>query len=214
MLLSSTDTPRYQRATEAHPDLFGWFITPRKRGIPRGLKAGQRWACDNDCFNLGDRFNLAAFLVWLETLRPYAARCLFVPPPDVVANHKATLERFYETYQGVASLGFPVAFILQDGCAAKDVPWKLIDAVFLGGSDDYKLSQAALKVLTVAGRRGKWRHVGRVNSKIRINHFYGCADSFDGKTFACEPDKALRWVKAHLLWRKYQPGLFERGGTK
>jgi hypothetical protein len=206
ILLNSTSTPKYRYEIEKHPNLFGLFITPRKRGIQWGIKAGKVWACDNDCYNLGESFDFAAFLAWLETLRPYQQKCLFVPVPDVVGNHAATLARFYEMREPIKALGFPVAFVLQDGCqVAQDVPWELCDAVFVGGTTEYKLSQTVINLLVEAGEHGKWRHVGRVNSKVRINHFYDFADSFDGTGFGREPDVKLRWCKNHLLWHKQQP---------
>lgn len=202
ILLSSSDTPKYRQAATNYPDLFGWFITPRKRGIPTSIKTGQRWAWDNDCYNLGESFEIGAFLSWLETLKPYRESCLFGSCPDVVGNHKATLDRFMATYQNFAD--WPLAFVLQDGCQTQDVPWSLIQAVFVGGSTEYKLSQTVLQILIEAGQRKLWRHVGRVNSRKRINHFYGLADSFDGTGFSIEPDKKLNWAKNHLLWRKQQ----------
>lgn len=205
ILLSSSDTPKYRQAATTYPNLFGWFITPRKRVIPGSIKTGQRWACDNDCYNLAEAFDLDTFLGWLEVLKPYRASNLFVPCPDVVADHKATLERFIATYQSFS--GWPLAFVLQDGCTPEAVPWSLIQAVFVGGSTEYKLSQTVLQILAEAGRRNLWRHVGRVNSRKRINHFYGLADSFDGTGFSIEPDKKLNWAKNHLLWRQQQPEL-------
>jgi hypothetical protein len=210
MLLSSTDTPKYRRAVCEYPSLFGWFLTPRKRGIPRTLRGGVGWwGVDNDCFNLGDQFDLDEFLAWLRSVSAYRRRCLLVPCPDVMADWRATLAWFHQTRDKIASLGFRVAVVLQDGCTGSEcVPWNAIDAVFVGGSTEYKLSQAVLRILEEAGRRGKWRHVGRVNSKIRISHFWGRADSFDGGHFSREPDYALTWVKSHLLWHRQQLRLF------
>lgn len=209
MLLASSDTPAYRRFCVEYPALGGWFITPRKRGVPTPIKSGGYWAGDNDCYNLGDKFNFGEFLAWLTKLTPYLDRCLFVPVPDVVGNWAQTIERFNRMRDMVAELDFPLAVVLQDGCdGAGSIPWSLIDAVFVGGTTEYKLSQPVLDILVEAEQRGKWRHVGRVNSKVHISHFYGFADSFDGTTFSIEPDGALRWASAHLRWHARQPRLF------
>ena len=40
--------------------------------------------------------------------------------------------------------------------------------------------RTALALARAAKRRGKWVHVGRVNSQRRLRHFWGWADSVDG----------------------------------
>lgn len=207
MLLTPTDTPLYRRVVHDYPDLIGWMITPRKRGIPGSLKAEGLWAVDNDCYNLGTQFDLDVFADWLAKFSPYRERCLFAPAPDVVGDWQATLERFHNSVNALAP--FPVAICLQNGATIETVPWQQISAVFVGGVDGWKLGQDVIGLLDEAGKRGKWRHVGRVNSQIRIYHFWRYADSFDGTGFAIEPDGKLRWALPLLRSLDRQPPLFE-----
>jgi hypothetical protein len=53
--------------------------------------------------------------------------------------------------------------------------------VFVGGSDDFKLGPVAAALVAEATARGKWSHVGRVNSRkpLRYATLIG-ADSADG----------------------------------
>jgi len=46
-----------------------------------------------------------------------------------------------------------------------------------------------------AGTRGKWVHVGRVNSAVRMAFCYHAgADSVDGTHFGIVPGEALGWA--------------------
>lgn len=87
----------------------------------------------------------------------------------------------------------PIGFVLQDGAETVGVPWDAIDALFIGGSTDFKLGAAAAEYARVAHGLGKWVHWGRVNTNKRIDHITGtgACDSFDGSKWA-------RWRKAHL----------------
>ena len=46
------------------------------------------------------------------------------------------------------------------------------------------MSRTAYLILEEAKKRGKWVHVGRVNTPPRIHYFYGVADSIDGSELA------------------------------
>lgn len=86
--------------------------------------------------------------------------------------------------------------------------WREIDAVFVGGTTSWKLSQHAEKVCFEARRRGKWVHMGRVNSlrRMQIAADFGC-QSVDGTYLKYKPSNIyniLRWLDT--VERK--PGLF------
>lgn len=109
----------------------------------------------------------------------------------MVADADATLRRFRVWEPAIHGLGLPVALVLQDGITAERVPWDRIEAVFVGGSTHWKLSPIVIELLEEAGRRGMWRHVGRVNTLRRIHHFWQHAENFDGNKFN-------RWSRVHL----------------
>jgi hypothetical protein len=70
--------------------------------------------------------------------------------------------------------------------------WPRIDALFIGGSTDWKLGPAARTLVREAKRRGLWVHMGRVNSLKRIAYAaeIGC-DSIDGTGW-------MRWRSIRL----------------
>ena len=87
-------------------------------------------------------------------------------------------------YPYVAEVGLPYGFVLQDGATSATIPWHQCQALFLGGSTEYKLSEEAHELCREAKRRGKWVHVGRVNSARRERLIAPFADSFDGTKYS------------------------------
>lgn len=128
---------------------------------------------------------------------PLKDAVLFAVVPDVVGDHEATLGRWMD-YASVVRPYFPPAFVLQDGATMDTIPWSEMDALFIGGSTEFKLSEFAHEAIAYAKSRGIWTHVGRVNSFNRLRRFAE-ADSADGTTLAIAPDtnlpKVLRWVE-------------------
>jgi hypothetical protein len=76
--------------------------------------------------------------------------------------------------------GLPRALVLQDGINDVSIPFSKIDAVFVGGTDDFKSSVEAFAAAKAAKMLGKWVHVGRVNTPERLNGWLDFADSIDG----------------------------------
>lgn len=68
----------------------------------------------------------------------------------------------------------------------------MLSAVFIGGTTEFKLGATARAITAEAKRRGKWVHMGRVNTAQRVRYAkqIGC-DSFDGTTFS-------RWRATYL----------------
>lgn len=191
------------------PDL-GRLITPASwvRGpYDRLLEDGKPWGADNGAFT---GFDEPAFLSMLERLAPHAAGALFVTAPDIVADAAGTALLFAEWGEQIR-VRFPVAFVLQDGLEhAGDVPWSELDAVFVGGSTDYKLGAAARAIVGEARRRGKWAHMGRVNSRRRFHYAasIGC-QSFDGSSFSRFPTKKIPRMLRWFDERRAQPSILE-----
>jgi hypothetical protein len=149
---------------------LGLLITPQShRPAQYDVADFDYWAADNGCFTLGDRFQLDQYLRWLDSFTVEAKRqAIFATAPDVVGDWAATLERSQPTFELIRTAGFPVAVVLQDGATPATVPWSDVDAVFVGGSTDWKLSGQAAELMAAADELDKWVHVGRVNSTRRI----------------------------------------------
>lgn len=213
-LLTHTD-PRDPRFL--HPNL-GRLLTPRHySSVERMADAGVAWAADNDGFNGVD---FPRWMAMLDAIKGYDG-CRFVTVPDVLrcsvcdaevvdcgCESKArpvygdavrTAEEFAKWAPAVERRGLPVALVLQDGLETPAMQrwlagtWHRLDAVFVGGSNDFKLGPDAAAICREAKARGKWVHWGRVNSEKRIRHCMatGACDSIDGTKWA-------RWRKTHL----------------
>jgi hypothetical protein len=184
-------------ARYAATGMFGHLITPRNGNAARRLGLeGLPWAADNDAFH---GFHAARFCSMLGkiAIRP---GCLFVACPDVVADAHATLAKFDRWEPIIRELGLPVAFVLQDGQCACSVPWERCEAVFVGGSTEFKESPAAAELVNQAKAHGKWAHMGRVNTRRRFRLALNWGvDSIDGTCFSRWPDKffptAMRWLR-------------------
>lgn len=203
-----------------HPNL-GRLIQPRHTSsIERTEAAGIPWAADNDCFQGLDP---VAFDRMLERIHPVAGStyepgagvvtdrcatrlCKFVTVPDVVADAYATAQQFERWAPAVERRGLPVALVLQNGIDRAsmrrwlDRTWHRLDAVFVGGDDDFKLGPIAADVAREAKSRGLWVHWGRVNSRTRMRYCVstGACDSLDGSMWArfrkTHLDKGLGWL--------------------
>jgi len=189
LLLATQAMPQMRH--HDHPNL-GRLVTPRHfcslhehRGWP--------WAADNDCFQGLDP---AAYIRMLDALVGAPGECLFVTVPDVVADALATAKLFEVWWRALARRGLPAALVAQDGLEHLErwlsMAWPRIDALFLGGSTDWKLGPSAEALVAAAKDRGKWVHMGRVNSSCRIRYAasIGC-DSVDGT-------KWVRWRDTYL----------------
>jgi GNAT superfamily N-acetyltransferase len=118
-------------------------------------------------------------------------------PPHGDAD--ATIARFEQWSQYLRHEGLPAAFVAQDGMdsperlAWLDKHWDDISAVFIGGSDDFKLGPGGARVAELAHDHGKLVHVGRVNTHMRIAYARDVlhADSIDGGTFSKFKDTYL-----------------------
>lgn len=166
--------------------LIGRLISPRSGNK---VLPGQIWAADNDAFLAWNEDRFVKMLNRLEG----TPGCLFVTAPDVVGDARATLDRFWDWRLEITGRGFPIALVGQDGAENLDVPWDCIDAWFVGGSTEWKLSATAADLVGEANRRGKWTHMGRVNSRrrLRIARDAGC-ESVDGSGWSKFPDHYLK----------------------
>ena len=196
MILLVSGATATLRRLQGHPSL-GVLITPMASNAIAPVLVGRwTWACDNSAYS---NFSPARFCRMLARVAGKPG-CLFVTAPDVVGDSKATLQRFNIWQPVLAELSLPVAYVGQDGAELLDLPWGRISALFIGGSTDWKESQSVRDLAQEARRRGKWVHVGRVNTRRRLEiaHRFG-AHSVDGTSFSRWPDdkipRAIRWIK-------------------
>ena len=162
---------------------IGALLTPFSQRI---APDGWTWAADNGCF--ATRWDDRTWMTWLAS-KADPETALFATVPDVVADHRGTMDRWHHWHQAVTDLGYRPAFVLQDGVVTDEIPWDQMGALFIGGTTEFKLSETARTVTQMARAQGKWVHMGRVNSRKRIQTAYewGC-NSVDGTFLAFAPD--------------------------
>lgn len=194
MLYLSTPSGPAVRA-QMRAGRLGWMNTPRQGNrLPHGVT----WAADNGRYGKGwpgtDRW-----LRWLAEHQDRADTCLFAVSPDVPMDAAATLKESTPWLERIRDLGYPAAFAAQDGAEGTCLPWDEFDVLFLAGSTEWKLGQAARGLTDEALARDKQVHMGRVNSARRYSYArsIGC-QSADGTFLAFAPDtnlaRCLRWA--------------------
>jgi hypothetical protein len=176
---------------------FGRLLSPRQfsRAYDTAI-AGIPWAADNDCFQ---RLDADAYRRMLDSIFGLPG-CRFVVAPDVVGDWEATRQLWDEWQPDVSAACQPMAYVAQDGQPSEQVPWRSIDALFIGGTTRYKLSAEAEQLGREAKRRGFWLHMGRVNSRKRFDYAraIGC-DSVDGTSYS---RWRTRWLPDALTWHR------------
>ena len=191
MMLLASMTAEQMRPF-AHPSL-GRLVVPRiAQGMGETIELGIPWAADNDAFQGWTPAREARFVAMLDAITGLRG-CKFVACPDVVGDHHATRALLADWHDPIhLDRRLPLGYVLQDGITAASVPWPYLDAVFVGGTDRFKGSPVVTEIVTEAKRRGKWAHMGRVNSVRRMRYAasIGC-DSVDGTKYS-------RWRDAHL----------------
>jgi hypothetical protein len=174
---------------------MGVMVTPM---MGNRLPALRRWAADTGCFSQPERHDDDAYIAWLAERD--SARCLFATAPDVVGDADATLARSAPMLTRIREAGYRSALVGQDGLRPDMLPWENIDAFFVGGSTAWKLGEAAADLVREANARGKWTHMGRVNSERRVMYAksIGCK-SVDGTYIAFGPDingpRVCSWMR-------------------
>jgi hypothetical protein len=166
------------------------------------------WAADTGCFAAPEKHDDERYLAWLAA-RAYARdRCLFATAPDVVGDAEATLTRSLPLLGRIRATGYPAALVAQDGLESLPVPWDAFDALFVGGTTAWKLSEPTYNLVREAKARGKWCHMGRCNSLRRLKAAQvGGYDSADGTFLAFGPDKNMPRLRHWLKEVQLQPRL-------
>lgn len=119
---------------------------------------------------------------------------MFVCAPDVVGDSEATFQLWDEWYHRIAEYGYPVGLVTQDGMTVHDIPWVQVDAIFIGGTDKWKLSDRSREIADECKRLGKWLHMGRVNTRNRVATAKKWnVDSIDGTATSRFTSDVLPW---------------------
>lgn len=170
----------------------------------QSLRGHSLFAADNGCFVQSEKYSDEGYLAWLNKLDRES--CLFAAAPDVVGDAGKTRDRSYPMLPKIRELGFKAAFVIQDGETPDQIRWDELDAIFIGGSTEWKLGPIAADIASEAKKRGKWIHMGRVNSfkRMRLAAAIGC-DSVDGTYLAFEPDNRKGKIEEWLQKLKEQP---------
>jgi len=208
IILLDASAKKVQAARDKYGDIFGQLLVP---GTCNSLTA-RRLASpitplglDNGCYagTLDRR-------AWIAGIKAVAGDpgLKFVAMPDTWGDARRTLELFTIAREWVPA-GVPLALVAQDGLADLSIPWDEIKAVFLGGSDDWRASHAAVCVLKAARILGKWVHVGRVNTPAAIRRWRPLADSCDGSGVSRYDDMLHQAARALTDAGDDTPDLFE-----
>lgn len=189
--------------------VLGMIDTPLQRNATASAvvhAAGSSWCADNGCFS--SRWREAHWWAWLVERSTYAATCAFAVAPDVVADAAATNALAATWLPRVRSLGYPAAYVAQNGAEVLGVPWGQLDVLFLGGTTAWKLGPHARALTADAVARGVPVHMGRVNSlkRYRYARAIGCT-SVDGTFLTYGPDQLLPELQGWLRERE-QDALF------
>ena len=136
------------------PGRLGFLFPPNGWSIP---PKWMKFACDNGAFSTyknNTEWDENAFLMLLSKAKSYNP--MWVAVPDVVADKDKTIEQWHRWVGRLSE--FTLAFVVQDGMVAQDVP-KKAGVIFVGGTTSWKWRTAP-----------KWCadfprvHIGRVNN--------------------------------------------------
>ena len=175
------------------------MLTPNMGNAP---PVGRKWAADNGKFSPTYAYSNERYLAWLDSNSP--ERCLFAVAPDVVGNAEETLKLSIPMLPVLWAHGYAPAFAAQDGLVLP--PWDLFYCFFIGGTNAFKLGTVARELSLEARRRGKWVHMGRVNSLKRMRYAkqIGC-HSVDGTFLKYGPEKNAPRLRKWLQTLKDEP---------
>ena len=208
LCLVSGSTKTVRRLAEKGQRNLGVLLTPANGNAVRSvLSLGLPYAVDNGAFSGFDPVAFEKLLIELE----HADRMpMWVACPDVVGDAVATYSMWQRWHGKIAGRGLPVAYVLQDGQDEISMPpWPFLSAVFIGGSTDFKLGPAAAELVERAKRMRKLVHMGRVNSKARMELAWhiGC-DSIDGTSMSMFGDAHVQKFCDHAVFLEEAGSLF------
>lgn len=181
-----------ERRLQANELVAGQLLTP----LTGYRKCEDVFGVDNGGFK---EARPKGFSKILQRQFEFREQCLFAAVPDKVGNHKQTLA-MWDEYQHLAD-GYKKAFVVQDGF---DEWPNNADAIFLGGSTEFKDSIEADNIVNAALNNNMHVHIGRVNTIERFYHFHKLgAHTCDGSGVSMY-DHMLE--KLYRLFKIYESG--------
>ena len=187
-------------ASPVPADFVGIFTTPSHLAVPKTIQAGMPWAGDNEAFTKGwDNGRYFHWLKTMEPYKDNCL-FLSVPdivanakstslmwyewashfeswPVALVAQDGATADELGvwgcfddpddDTEMYLTEPEYWDTFSKSRGF----IPWRDFDCLFIGGSLNWKLSDAAIDCIKPAQKAGKHIHIGRVNHWKRYKQF-------------------------------------------
>ncbi len=200
MLMCGQSNQMWHWAAGKYPGRVGMLLGPsycKKQAI----RFWMPYALDNDAFSAWSKKQTWDVGAWREMLvwaKQSGQAPLWVLVPDVVADRDETLQSWKTYAEEASGYGWPLAFAVQDGMTASDVP-PSADLIFIGGTTRWKW-----KSLPMWTRTFKRVHVGRVNELRRL---WTCEDfgveSVDGSGWFRATDGG-RQARQLLMWLENQ----------
>jgi hypothetical protein len=202
---------------ENNPSHYGLMIGYRLPGGYKSvLEGGGSWMLDNGAFS--GQFEEGRWLKMMRKLSSHSETCIGVISPDSVfldqnfnfvkGDWLGTLEKLHNYSPVIRAAGYRVAYALQDDHPATKIPWDEFDTLFIAGTSEWKVSAEVEKMAMMAKNKGKWVHIGRVNTKKRLLATWW-ADSWDGTHMKYAPaqgpiliSQAIETAKSR--WNQYK----------
>lgn len=147
------------------PGKLGHLFSPQKNRKPPGPFPFMPYALDNSAYGAfmqGVEWEEDPWLDLLEWAKLSGTPPLWCIVPDVVGDRIRTLRRWDIYGPKVERYGWPLAFAVQDGMDASDVPSNA-DVIFVGGTTEWKW-----RTMAIWCREFPHVHVGRVNTYRRL----------------------------------------------
>src|SRR4051794_38280221 len=116
MYLTGCSNPGARELAARMPHRLGVLAQPGNSYHRSETAHYSAYGVDNGCFGAGAaRFDLEAYLTYLEQLPVIGPRPLFATAPDVVGDHLATVRRSVPVLERIRNRRVPAAFVGQNG---------------------------------------------------------------------------------------------------
>lgn len=192
LVLVANNTGREaRRLCDNFPDRIGHLIGPGGWRSPFDI-----FGLDNGRFPVfarGGIWNARAFWKLVRCARSAPTAPRWIAVPDVVMQRDATLASWHHWAPKLRPLGWPLAFVVQNGMTKDDVPGEAA-VVFVGGDTQWKQETARYWC-----EHFPRVHVGRVNGERDLWRYHRAgAESCDGSGWFRGDQKQLAGLWYYL----------------